>query len=40
MKQQMPDGFNDRSQGVRIQIDKSLDVLNVNQQSGQYKLDE
>jgi len=26
--------------GVRMQIDKSLDVLNINQQAGNYKLDE
>ena len=37
----MPDGFRARNDvsGVRMQIDKSLDVLNVNQEAGQYTLD-
>jgi hypothetical protein len=42
VKKGMPDGFSlsDRASGVRIQIDKSLDVVNVNRQAGDYSLDE
>lgn len=40
MKKSMPSGFADRSQGARIQIDRSLDVVNVNQSAGNYQLDE
>jgi hypothetical protein len=40
-KMNMPDGFKNRNDvsGVRIQIDKSLDVANVNQQAGNYTLE-
>lgn len=40
MRNSMPDGFKDRSQGARIQIDRSLDVVNVNQQAGKYQIED
>ena len=46
VKKGMPDGFAMDGQykgtggGIRMEIDKSLDVLNVNQQAGNYVLDE
>jgi len=46
VKKAMPDGFamdgryKNTGGGVRLQIDKSLDVLNVNQEAGNYTLSE
>lgn len=46
VRDQLPEGmemsrkYRGTGGGVQMSIDKSLDVLNVNRQSGQYKLDE
>lgn len=42
MKNQMSEGFKMRGDhsGARIQIDKSMDVLNINNESGNYTIDE
>lgn len=42
VKKAMPTGFEMKgnASGIRMQIDKSLDVLNVNREAGNYKLDE
>ena len=46
VKKGMPDGFamdgryKGTGGGIRMEIDKSLDVLNVNRESGSYTLDE
>lgn len=46
VKDQLPDGMEmDRKYrgtggGMRMEIDKSLDVLNINRQAGQYQVDE
>jgi hypothetical protein len=46
VKDQLPDGMAMSSRykgtggGMRMEIDKSLDVLNVNREAGNYKLDE
>ena len=46
VKDQLPDGmemagkYKGTGGGIRMQIDKSLDVLNVNREAGGYKLDE
>ena len=42
VKKGMPDGFamSDKASGIRMQIDKSLDVLNVNRESGNYTTEE
>lgn len=37
---EMSDRYKGTGGGVRMQIDKSLDVLNVNAQAGNYQLDE
>jgi hypothetical protein len=45
VKDQLPEGmemagkYKGTGGGIRMQIDKSLDVLNVNREAGQYKLD-
>lgn len=46
VKGELPDGiemagkYKGTGGGIRMQIDKSLDVLNVNREAGDYKLDE
>lgn len=46
VKDQLPDGmemakrYKGTGGGVKLQIDKSLDVLNINREAGSYKLDE